>query len=499
MLWRLMEVELFKQWLRQSKYRLMDIRLVFSNTVIFIVVYALVLGVPFYFGYKYHQWKISTWAMLVLATVGPIIFNFLRGQAEDKILEQQDRYQKILTSTSKNLNRLKTLPEIIHLISSILYKIVRLKSVALYLREGDGLVIKKTQTREDMYQAEITNEKLINWLTSQNQIILLKEIDGKNNDILTDLTQNSPAELAVPLVQENRLVGLVLLGEKRDGTHFSDRDLVSFDQMSDQVAMTIEHAIANALYLEVENKQIEEQNKHMRQSQLDRFASSMAHQIRNPLSIILGALDSFDDLYEKVKTKFNSEDLVYYEKEIKNAKSCCVRISNTINTILNFGRGTIDLRNVKVSEVLDGFDILKQLIIKQYGAKLSTEVEENLPLIQGDAHLIDEALIIYLDNSCQAVSQQQDSKKINLNVYRLDPEHVRFCISDNGHGIDPKVQEAIFDVSTSTKGSTVGNGLGLWRVRKVCELMSGSKYGFYSEGRGKGAKFWIDLMISNNT
>ena len=116
--------------------------------------------------------------MLVLATVGPIIFNFLRGQAEDKILEQQDRYQKILTSTSKNLNRLKTLPEIIHLISSILYKIVRLKSVALYLREGDGLVIKKTQTREDMYQAEITNEKLINWLTSQNQIILLKEIDG---------------------------------------------------------------------------------------------------------------------------------------------------------------------------------------------------------------------------------------------------------------------------------------------------------------------------------
>ena len=239
MLWCLMEVELFKQWLRQSKYRLMDIRLVFSNTVIFIVVYTLVLGVPFYFGYKYHQWKISTWAMLVLATVGPIIFNFLRGQAEDKILEQQDRYQKILTSTSKNLNRLKTLPEIIHLISSILYKIVRLKSVALYLREGDGLVIKKTQTREDMYQAEITNEKLINWLTSQNQIILLKEIDGKNNDILTDLTQNSPAELAVPLVQENRLVGLVLLGEKRDGTHFSDRDLVSFDQMSDQVAMTI--------------------------------------------------------------------------------------------------------------------------------------------------------------------------------------------------------------------------------------------------------------------
>ena len=65
------------------KYRLMDIRVVISNTAIFIGVYAFVLGIPFIVGYKYQQWQISTWSMLILATSGPVIFGFLRRQAED--------------------------------------------------------------------------------------------------------------------------------------------------------------------------------------------------------------------------------------------------------------------------------------------------------------------------------------------------------------------------------------------------------------------------------
>ena len=55
------------------KYQLLDIKIAITRVGLFIFVYALVLGIPFFFGYKYHQWQISTWSMLILATAGPFI------------------------------------------------------------------------------------------------------------------------------------------------------------------------------------------------------------------------------------------------------------------------------------------------------------------------------------------------------------------------------------------------------------------------------------------
>lgn len=46
------------------KYHLMDIRLVVTKASIFILVYTLVLGVPFYLGYERELWKEATWVML---------------------------------------------------------------------------------------------------------------------------------------------------------------------------------------------------------------------------------------------------------------------------------------------------------------------------------------------------------------------------------------------------------------------------------------------------
>ena len=56
------------------KYRLMDIRVAVTRFGIFIVVYTLVLGIPFWIGYKYHLWHYATVLMAVLATIGPFIY-----------------------------------------------------------------------------------------------------------------------------------------------------------------------------------------------------------------------------------------------------------------------------------------------------------------------------------------------------------------------------------------------------------------------------------------
>ena len=47
---------------------------------------------------------------------------------------------------------------------------------------------------------------------------------------------------------------------------------------------------------------------------------------------------------------------------------------------------------------------------------------------------------------------------------------------------------------TTTKGSSEGTGIGLYRVRQICELLK-AKYGAESEGRGKGAMFYVDIPV----
>ena len=130
---------------------------------------------------------------------------------------------------------------------------------------------------------------------------------------------------------------------------------------------------------------------------------------------------------------------------------------------------------------------------------MGADIEKNCPEyeVNADDIRVVEGLIIYLNNSAQAVAQNVGSKNVQFKVYKTEDNFIRFEISDNGHGVDEDLKEGLFEVSASTKG-TEGNGIGLLYVRQdVCEEIPNSRYGCFSEGRGKGAKFWLDFKIAN--
>ncbi|MBU1121691.1 MAG: hypothetical protein KKF54_03200, partial [Candidatus Omnitrophica bacterium] len=85
------------------KYQLMDIKVAVTRAGIFLIVYTLVLGVPFWVGYRTQTWFIPTFFMFVLATVGPLIYRFLQKKAENVLLAQQKHYQKILLQSAKGM------------------------------------------------------------------------------------------------------------------------------------------------------------------------------------------------------------------------------------------------------------------------------------------------------------------------------------------------------------------------------------------------------------
>ena len=78
------------------KYRLMDIKVAITRVGVFLVVYPLTLGLPFYLGYQTKSWVLTTSFAAFFGALGPLIYRLLRRKAEDFLLAQQRHYQHVL-------------------------------------------------------------------------------------------------------------------------------------------------------------------------------------------------------------------------------------------------------------------------------------------------------------------------------------------------------------------------------------------------------------------
>ncbi|MFA5287551.1 MAG: histidine kinase N-terminal 7TM domain-containing protein, partial [Candidatus Omnitrophota bacterium] len=74
------------------KYRLMDIKVAFTRAGIFLIVYTLVLGIPFWLGFKFigsGLWILPVSIMAIFATLGPLTYSYLRNRAENIIFKEK--------------------------------------------------------------------------------------------------------------------------------------------------------------------------------------------------------------------------------------------------------------------------------------------------------------------------------------------------------------------------------------------------------------------------
>ena len=83
------------------RYRLLDIRIAITRVGIFFFVYFLVLGFPFWLWQQTHNGYLAIGIMFVLATIGPLIFNYLKAKAEEILENKIKTYQEKLADLAK--------------------------------------------------------------------------------------------------------------------------------------------------------------------------------------------------------------------------------------------------------------------------------------------------------------------------------------------------------------------------------------------------------------
>ena len=242
-----------------------------------------------------------------------------------------------------------------------------------------------------------------------------------------------------------------------------------------------------------ELKRMEEEIRHLdRLAVLGRFTSSVAHEIRNPLTGIAAGIqylnrssDLSDDQRENISFILNEVD----------------RLNRIITDLFKIAKPRQLLyQKVNIRELVERGYESNQEICCASAIDFVTAFEDDLPMIEVDHDQILQVAINLLKNSAEAVGEE-GKVIVRAGVYRGgDQEVIRerdqdlICLefSDDGPGIDPSDREKVFEPFFSRKKG--GTGLGLFVTHSIIQHHQG-KVTLLSE-EGNGTTFRVYLPIS---
>jgi signal transduction histidine kinase len=198
--------------------------------------------------------------------------------------------------------------------------------------------------------------------------------------------------------------------------------------------------------------------------QMRQFMADAAHELRTPVAVMRSRVDV---------TLEQPRDAAAYEKTLAELRDEVERLAALVDDLFTLARADADERpfapaRVQLDEIVLGAVSTAGWIAARRGITL-TVAEADEALIEGDASLLRQLVLILLDN---AIKFSADSGTVTIAVRASDAESA-LIVEDNGIGIAAKDLPHIFDRfyrAESVRGSTSGAGLGLAIARWVAEL-----------------------------
>jgi signal transduction histidine kinase len=236
---------------------------------------------------------------------------------------------------------------------------------------------------------------------------------------------------------------------------------------------------------------------------IGQLASSIAHEVRNPLGVILQGVNYLESKLS-VKEGDTFEVLTMLKDNISRA-------DKIINSLLDFSR--VDSLNLKAEDINSILEVSLTLVKasrKLENIDVILETKKGLPVILADKNKLEQVFINLLLNAIQSMP---DGGKIIIRSYDKQLEEVRSGvgmraqdnfqtgewaviveIQDTGVGIPEGNLKKIFEPFFTTKGSGAGVGLGLSVTRNIIDMHKGL-IDIESQA-GKGSKVVITFKIA---
>ncbi|MFC3881846.1 ATP-binding protein [Algoriphagus namhaensis] len=220
--------------------------------------------------------------------------------------------------------------------------------------------------------------------------------------------------------------------------------------------------------------------------------ANVSHDLRNPLAIINGYVETLQIKGEKL----TKEEKTKYLKIITDSTDRLTKLVADLFDLskLESGQMNVKLEKIKIQELLYDSCLKYELLAQTKNIEIETTICQNLPTVQADLYLMDRVIQNLLDN---AVKYTPQKGKILIDACS-SPKGVSVTIRNSGSGIPQADLEAIFDryykIDKDREGIE-GSGLGLAIVKKILSI-HGSEITIESDSESF-TQFSFDLSVQD--
>lgn len=218
--------------------------------------------------------------------------------------------------------------------------------------------------------------------------------------------------------------------------------------------------------------------------ELDSFVYSVSHDLRSPLSSILGLVN-----VAKLEGFKNPQMLHVYFDMIERS---VLKLDETIKEILDYSRnarGELNIEPIDLEKMINNAFSQMQYLPGYHKTVKQINIQDHTAL-HSDAYRISVILINLISNALKYGDDTKDQKLIHISA-TITPAHCVLHVRDNGIGIHPDYIDNVFNMFYRATDRSQGAGLGLYIVKEMVEKLSGTI--FITSEPGKGTTIMIKI------
>ena len=307
---------------------------------------------------------------------------------------------------------------------------------------------------------------------------------------------NSRIVLSLPLKHRGQTIGVIHFTRKERGL-FERYQLDVLYSLGNQIGTAVSKAKMfeegaerakelEALYHDLKTTQ-DQLIQNEKLASLGQLVSSIAHEINNPLTPILG--------YSQMLIAAPETDADKRQRFIEVIHNSADKVRKIVENLLSFARKDKPRREyVDINEVIRSAVEFRHYQLELENIKVVMNLDPGLPKTMADSTQIDQVYTNLILNACHAINGASVSGgSITIQTRKGMRDDIETVISDTGPGIPGDIVRRIFDPFFTTKPPGVGTGLGLSVSYGIMKEHDG-EISVESEP-GNGASFTVRLPV----
>ncbi|MGK7393906.1 MAG: PAS domain S-box protein [Candidatus Cyclobacteriaceae bacterium M3_2C_046] len=362
-----------------------------------------------------------------------------------------------------------------------------------YLDE-DGSLVCPFLTYEIWDQPKLAHKTVVfkqeDWKGLWGESLKKKKSRYKNNNLVTpDGHVQLRNALAVPILYRNKLIGQIVIGNKKSGI-YTDQDKKYLEQICSYLAplhwseikesrsemaliLAKERAEESEKILKQRNKDLVDSNNKIIEvnnllkkanQELDNFVYRVSHDLRAPITSSLG-------LASLTQVSTNLAEIQNYSKM---QTASLRKLDQFIKDILNYSRNSrlkITPQAIDFEELVDEALLENHYQIDQDKLKVTKKIKNDRDFKSDQLRL--KIILNNLISNAIKFQNKYNQKHIIKIVINASPKVVKIKIEDNGIGIEQKHLERVFEMFYRATDKSPGTGIGLYILKDALEKLNG--------------------------